>query len=335
MFCVLESRLKTKAGRLHDIEAARQLFEIASQALQSEGLKMPNKETENTKGAIEGEESSTEGGRPLWKGAISFGLVNVPVQLYTLEKSASEVKFRLIDRRDNGGIRYRRINEKTEAEVPWSEIAKAFEYSDDRYVILEEEDFEKVRIESSHTIDIQEFVPKEQISDTYFEKPYVVVPAKKSEKGYVLLRDALRDSGMAGIAKIAIRTREHLAALIPHGDALVVLIMRFAQELKNPQSFAVPKKDPEAYNINEKEVALAHQLVASMAGEWQPEQYRDKYKDALLAYIEQKVEGGALTGIDEAEEDEAAKAANVIDLASLLKQSVEKSGAAKAKSKEA
>ncbi|MBS1705864.1 MAG: Ku protein [Armatimonadetes bacterium] len=284
---------------------------------------MARKKAEPRPKEREPESESTSGspGRPIWSGSISFGLVNVPVSLYSLEQR-SDLHFRMIDSRDHAAIRYERVNELTGEEVPWDQIVKAYEYSDDNYIVLTKEDFESVRVDSVRAIDVQAFVDRVEIDEMFFDKPYIVLPKKRAEKGYVLLRDVLKQSGRVGIAKVAIRSREYLAALMPRGDALVVMLLRFAQELKSLRNFKLPHQDTSEYNVSERELDLAAQLVDAMTVPWEPAAYHDEYRKALMDWIETKAESGGLTARVSAEEDELPETSNVLDLAALLKESM-------------
>lgn len=269
-------------------------------------------------------------GRPIWKGSISFGLVNVPITLYSLEKR-SELHFRLLDRRDKAGIGYRKVNQATGQEVASEDIVKGYEYTDDQYVILTDEDLQSVELPSVKTIEIADFVERAEIDDIYFDKPYVVVPAKNAEKGYVLLREVLSRSGRVGVAKLVIRTREYLSAVMPKGEALVVMTLRFQDELKTLEDFNVPSQDLERYRISDREVDLASQLVDAMARTWDPAAYHDEYRAALQSYIEERVAQEGLTpAAADLETPRAEPASNVLDLAALLRESVK--GVAKKKS---
>jgi DNA end-binding protein Ku len=263
--------------------------------------------------------------RPIWKGAISFGLVHVPVTLFSLEKK-SELSFKMLDSRTKSTIKYERVNEETGEKVPWDKIVKGYEYSKNNFVIVEEEDFKKAAVEATQMIEIQSFVDEAQIGDEYFEKPYVIVPQKKAEKGYVLLREILRDTNRVGIAKVVLRTREYLAAMAARGDALVLLLMRWAQELRPIEEFELPDKAPSEYRVTEREVELAKQLVDAQTVEWDPEQYKDEYRDRLLDWIEKKAEAGDMAKIEQPEESEGETVSNVIDLVELLRQSVQATG---------
>ncbi len=264
--------------------------------------------------------------RPIWKGAISFGLVHVPVTLYSLEKKF-DLHFRLLDGRTKATIRYERVNEVTGEEVPWDKIVKGYEFSKDNYVILDEEDFKKAAVEATQMIEIESFVDADSVSYEYLEKPYVLVPQKKAEKGYVLLRNILAETHRIGIARVVIRTREYLAALAPQGDALVMVLMRFAQELRPLSEFTLPEEDASKYKITDREMKLARELVDAQTTEWEPAEYKDEYRDKLLAWIEKKAESDGFTTLESAEtEDETPVAANVVDLVELLRKSVQGAG---------
>src|SRR5690606_25953408 len=168
--------------------------------------------------------------RGLWKGAISFGLVNVPVELFSAEKRSTELDLTMLDRRDLAPVGYKRYNKATGEDVPWSEIVKGYEYEDGKYVVLSEEDFRRANVEATKTVDIQAFVDAGEVPPLYFETPYYLVPGKRGEKAYALLREALKKAGRIGIATVVIRTRQYLAALIPYGDLLLMNTIRYAAE---------------------------------------------------------------------------------------------------------
>jgi DNA end-binding protein Ku len=265
-------------------------------------------------------------GRPIWKGAIGFGLVYVPVALYGLERKV-DLSFKLLDSRNHSTIGYERINEVTGEEVPWDKVVTGYEYSQDNYVVLEDEDFKKVAVEATQTIDITDFVKKSEISVLYFDKPYVLVPQKKAVKGYVLLREALARTGMAGIAKVVIRTREYLSAVVAEDHALVLLLLRFSQELKPFSDFELPSEDLKHYKITQKEIDLAVNLIEAQKAKWNPEQYQDDYREQLLKWIEKKVKSDGLIAVATDDEPEPkSKGTSVEDLAELLRKSVEEFG---------
>ena len=262
--------------------------------------------------------------RGLWKGAISFGLVNVPVELYSAEKRSSELDLTMLDKRDLAPVGYKRYNKVTGDDVPWAEIVKGYEYEDGRYVVLSDEDFRRANIEASKTVDIQAFVDLKAIPPLYFETPYYLAPGRRGEKAYALLRDALRKSGKAGVATVVIRTRQYLAAVIPRDDMLVMNTLRYAGELRGVEELAIPASALSA-KATAKELDMALRLVDDMSEKWQPEKFKDTYREDLLARIEEKVKAGQTQEITAPAkgEDEAA-GAEVIDLMALLKKSVER-----------
>jgi DNA end-binding protein Ku len=267
--------------------------------------------------------------RPIWNGTISFGLLNVPVRLYPGERSV-DVHFRMLDSRDNKPVRYERVNSETGEEVPWKEIVKGFEYSKGNYVVLGEGDIRKAAPESTETVEIEAFVDRAEIDPRYFEKPYYLVPAKKAEKGYVLLREVLKKTDKVGIARVVIRTRQYLAALMPMDDALVLNLMRFPQELVEADEFTLPKGGSKDYRVTPKEVEMAGQLIDSMSAKWKPSDYKDEFRAKLRRIIDNEVaRQSGRKGKAKAVEEPAPPAdatTNVVDFMALLKRSLEKKG---------
>ena len=227
--------------------------------------------------------------RPIWSGYINFGLVNIPVNLQSAEKH-EQMHFHLLDARDNARIRYQKINEETGKEVPWDKIQRGYEYTKGKYVILKDEDFKKISI-AAKTIAIENFVDKDEIDYEYFERPYYLVPDKNGAKSYVLLRDALKKENKIGIAKVVLHDREHLAAIIPSNDALILEILRFTKELASIKDLPIPKGSTKDFKITTKEFDMALQLINSMNDKWQPEKYHDEYREALMAWIAKKAKG--------------------------------------------
>ena len=261
--------------------------------------------------------------RGLWKGAISFGLVNVPVELYSAQKREAGLDLTMLDRRDMAPVGYKRVNKSTGKEVPWEDVVKGYEYEDDKYVVLSEEDFRRANPEASKTVDIMAFVDLADIAPQYFDTPYLLGPGKRGEKAYALLRDAMAKAGKAGIATVVIRTKQYLAALVPQGDALVLNTLRYHKELKAPKDIDLDDKLKGA-KVSAKEIEMALRLIDDMADEWQPAKYHDTYHEDLLKRVEEKVKAGETEDITEPEKEEKApKTADVIDLMSLLKKSVE------------
>jgi len=223
----------------------------------------------------------------IWKGHISFGLVSIPIVLHSAEKR-QELRFHLLDSRDQSRIHYERINDTTGKEVPWDKIVKAFEYDKNSYVVLNPEDFKRAAPKATKTIDIKNFVNYSDINFMYFEKPYYLAPDRAGEKGYALLRETLKKTKKVAIAKIVIREREYLAAILPMENALVLNLLRFAQEILPTKEFNIPEGDLKDYHILPNELKMAEALVASMTAKWQPKLYHDDYRDALMKWIEQK-----------------------------------------------
>lgn len=261
--------------------------------------------------------------RPIWNGTVSFGLLNVPVQLYSGERSV-DLHLRMLDARDKSPIRYERINSETGEEVPWKEIVKAFEYSKGNYAVIDEDALREAHPEATETVEIEAFVPADAIDPRYFERPYFLVPGKKAEKGYVLLREVLRKSHKVGIAKVVIRTRQYLAAVFPLEDALMLNLMRFPQELVPADDFKLPTESPAKYRITPKELEMASSLVESMATEWKPTDYRDDFRETLRKIIDERVaaESSGKKQRGKPARTPAGAATNVVDFMALLKKSV-------------
>jgi DNA end-binding protein Ku len=261
--------------------------------------------------------------RPIWSGTLSFGLLNVPVSLMTGERSV-DLHFRMLDSRSNTPVRYERVNAETGEEVPWKEIVKAFEYAKGSYVVLEPEDIKSASSEGREVVDVKAFVAADSIGPEYFEKPYYLVPGKKAEKGYVLLRETLKRTERIGIARVVIRTREYLAAVMPRGDALMLMLLRYPQELVDAGDYRIPEGKASDYRITDKEISMAEQLIESMSDEWTPADYRDEFRDRLRKVIEKRMKSKGV--VQPATEDEAAEpenaATNVVDFMSLLQQSL-------------
>ena len=262
--------------------------------------------------------------RAIWKGSISFSLVNIPIALYPATRR-EELKFRLLRKSDLSPVNYKRVAEKDGREVPWDEIVKGYEYEKGKYVVLKDEDFERIDLEATQTVDIQDFVDQEEIDPMFFYKPYYLEPQKGGDKAYALLRDALEESKKVGIAKVVIKTRQYLAGVKPEDGALVLELMHFADELADTSKLHIPKK----VEVGKREMTMARSLIDSMSSKWEPEKYKDEYREALMEVIEEKVEAGG----KEIEEKprKAPKPTKVIDLVSVLQKSLEQTGRAKKK----
>jgi DNA end-binding protein Ku len=258
--------------------------------------------------------------RGLWKGAISFGLVNVPVELHSAKRRAADLDMTMLDKRDLSPVGYKRVNKATGKEVPWGEVVKGYEYKDERYVVMSDEDFRRANPEAAKTVDILAFVDLADIAPRHFDTPYYLKPEKRGEKAYALLREALEKAGKAGIASVVIRTKQYLAALVAEDDLLLLNTLRYADELKDPAELEIPKA-----RVTAKELDMALRLVEDMAGDWKPAKYKDTFREDLMKRIKAKIKAGETEEITEAEKERTpGKSAEVIDLMSLLKQSVQK-----------
>lgn len=264
--------------------------------------------------------------RAIWKGSISFGLVNIPVGLFSAA-SPDELSFRQLDRRNLSPIGYRKYNKANGEEVEGEEIVKAFEYESGHYVVLSDEDLKRANPEKTQTVEITDFVELDDIEPVYMDKPYYLGPIGKNKaatKGYALLREALKRTRKVGIAKVVIRSREYLSAVIPQGDVLVLEILRYKQEIRSADDLGVPQGELTELGINERELEMAERLVEGMTAEWNPEQYTDTYRDDLMSLIKQRIESGNTNAPDETPVEEiAAEGGDVIDIMALLKRSVE------------
>ncbi len=261
----------------------------------------------------------------MWNGTISFGLVTIPVALYPATRR-EELSFRLLRKTDQSPVNYKRVAEADGKEVPWDSIVKGYEYEKGKFVILKEEDFKRVDLEAAaQTIDIMDFVDVTEINPMYFQKPYYLEPQKGGDKAYSLLREALRDSGKIGVAKVIIRTREHLAGVKAQGDALILEIMHFGDELVEADSLKFPKKAL----AREREITMAKKLIEGMSAKWEPAKYEDEYKTQLMAMIEEKVkEPNKKHTLPKS----GKKPSNIIDLMSVLQESLSQKKPAKKKS---
>jgi DNA end-binding protein Ku len=261
--------------------------------------------------------------KPIWNGAISFGLVNIPIGVYSATHS-ERITFHFLHKDDLGRIHNVRICDACDKQIPYEDLVRGYEYEKGEYVALEEEDFERIAIESSKTINVMEFVDQEEIDPMFFDTPYYLAPGKNADHVYALFREALKKSGKVGIAKVAFREREHLAAVRPHGNALMLDTMFFADEIAKTSEFNLPG----TAKISEKERKLAEKLIEEMSGKFEAEKYEDTYREALLEMLAAKVKGkhGKLKRV-------AVKKAttNVVDIMSKLKASLKASGSSRTK----
>ncbi|HEX2204362.1 MAG TPA: Ku protein [Longimicrobium sp.] len=264
--------------------------------------------------------------RAIWKGSISFGLVSIPVGLFTAN-SSDEVSFRQLDRRNLAPIGYKKYNKENGEEVPAEEIVKGYEYESDRYVLISDEDLRRANPEKTQTVEITDFVDLDQIQPTYYDKPYYLGPLKKNFKAYALLREALKRSGKVGIAKVVIRSREYLAAVIPQDSVLLLEILRYPYEIRGTDDLELPGEDLAELGVTDRELAMAQVLIDGMTSEWDPSKYTDSYRDDLMALVQKKIESGQTEVLDDTPVPDAEEArTDVIDIMSLLKRSVEATG---------
>lgn len=263
--------------------------------------------------------------RPIWTGNLSFGLLNVPVSLLSGTRS-TDISFRMLDSRDRKPIRFERVNAETGEEVPWKDIVKAFEYDKGSYVVIEKEDIASASPDTHESVEIEAFVAEDAIDVRYFEKPYVLVPGKKAEKGYVLLRETLRKAKKVGVARVVIRTREYLSAVMPLGDALVLILMRYPQEMVDPDDYKLPKGKTGDYRVSAKELEMATQLVDSMATKWNPDDYHDEFRERLSDLIRKRIKqkGTTTKVLDEHDDPQDGATTNVVDFVALLQKSLGK-----------
>jgi DNA end-binding protein Ku len=260
--------------------------------------------------------------RAIWKGSISFGLVYIPIAVYPATKE-EKLSFRQLRSSDLSPIKYKKVAEADSKEVGAEQIVKGYEYERGRYVVLKEEDFAKVRIESTHSIDITDFVELKQVDPKFFYKPYFLEPQKGGEKAYSLLHKALSGTGKIGVAKVVISNREHLASVKPDGLFLILELMHFASEILSPEEL----KNGRVTNITDKELKMAQSLIESMSVQWEPDKYRDEYRTAMMEMIEQKAQNKEIAG----EPIPVARPTKVVDLVKVLQESINRNQTLKPK----
>jgi DNA end-binding protein Ku len=257
---------------------------------------------------------------------ISFGLVSVPVVLYPADQS-HQLSFSMLDKRDFSPVGYKRYNKNTGKEVPWNDIVKGYEYEKDQYVVLSDEDFRRANVKQARSIDIATFVDAKSIPPQYFETPYFLVPGERGQKVYALLRETLRATGKVGVGQVVIRTTHHLAAVVPTDEMLMMITLRYANELREHGEFDFPSQSLKTAGVTAKELELARKLIEDMAGPWKPEEFENTYNEDLMHRIEEKVERGETKVLTKPEGEKAERrSAQVIDLMDLLKQSIGSTG---------
>jgi len=265
--------------------------------------------------------------RALWKGSIAFGLVNIPVSL-TAAESRPDVQLHMVDSTNHARIRYERVNADTGEEVPWDRMVRGYEYEEGKFILLSDEELNAIQPELTKIIEITEFVHLDKIDPLLFDKPYYLEPDKRGRRAYALLREALRKSGKAGISRLVIRTREYLSAMFVRGDALVVMLLRFPQEVVSASKLDVPSSKDSEGQPAKRELELAQRLIDEMTTTWKPDRFEDEYREALMDYIEKKIrKGGTVADVKGGAKDEGPDATNVVDLADYLERSIKKPAA--------
>jgi DNA end-binding protein Ku len=259
----------------------------------------------------------------IWKGALAFGLVNIPVELRPAVRSADKLSFRQLDRKHQQPIKYERVSSVDGKTVPWSDIVKGYEISKGKFVIVDDEDFASAAVEMSRVLEMTDFVPAESIDPRYFDSPYFLIPREGGDKAYALLRDALAETNKIGIGTFALRQKQHLAAVKPMGDALVLELMRFEAELVDPGEMKFPHADD--VKVRPQERAMAVQLIENLAESFDPSKYKDEYQDKLRAIIKAKAKGKKLSIPDSVEPERT----QVMDLVSRLQESLAASAGGK------
>ena len=255
--------------------------------------------------------------RAIWKGALSFGLVNIPVEVHTAVRE-NRPRFRMLHAKDKSPISFERVCQKEGEPVAWEEIVKGFEFEKGRFVVLTKEDFAAAALEKTKRIDVLDFVEAEAIDDRFFDKPYYLTPGAGGDEAYALLREAIRDSGRIGVAKFILRDTQHLAAIEAIGDALVVSTLRFADELVDTESLRFPT----AKAVRKQDRALAKTLIDNLSAEWDPKKYKDDYSENLMRVIRARMKGKEARLVS----DKRPRDSNVVDLMERLRASLDAAG---------
>lgn len=273
--------------------------------------------------------------RSLWKGAISFGLVHIPVEMYPAVGEKS-LDLSMLDKRDFSPVGFKRYNKNTQDEVAWENIVKGYEYTPGEYVVLSDEDLRRANVDATQTIDILAFVDADQVPLLFYDKPYYLAPGKGGDKVYALLRETLRKAGKIGIANVVIRVKQHLAALVCMGDVIVMNTLRYQDEIRPADDLKIPKEGAKGTAVSDKELKMALALVEGMSEDWNPEQYHDNYREDVLALVEEKIAHNETKQITmPGKEHEKASTGNVVDLVALLQKSIGAKPGAKSSSRKA
>jgi DNA end-binding protein Ku len=274
--------------------------------------------------------------RVLWKGAISFGLVHIPVALYSATVGHS-IDFDWLDKRTMDPVGYKRVNKKTGKEIAREQIVKGIEYEDGQYVVLSDKEIADAYPKTTQTIEIETFVPADSIPFVYLERPYYVAPINRGAKVYALLRETLQRSGRIGVARVVIQTKQHLAALVPVGPGLVLNLLRWGADIRPWKDLPLPSESAKQAGLSERELKMAGELVKDMSSDWDPDEFKDSFKDGILRLVDQKVEAGQteeVTKLEPVEEHDGRSSAKILDLTELLQRSLRKGGKAAAEDEE-
>ena len=270
--------------------------------------------------------------RVLWKGAISFGLVHIPIALYSATSDHS-IDFDWLDKRSMDPVGYKRINKKTGKEIAREQIVKGIEYEDGQYVVLSDAEISAAYPKTTQTIEIETFVPADGIPFIYLERPYYVAPINRGAKVYALLRETLQRSGRVGIARVVIQTKQHLAVLVPSGPGLVLNLLRWGADIRPWKDLPLPAEGARAAGLSDRELKMAAELVKDMSSDWDPDEFKDSFKDEIMKMVDRKVEAGQTEAVTKPESQEGSTqggGAKIIDLTELLQRSLRKGGGAKA-----
>lgn len=263
--------------------------------------------------------------RALWKGAISFGLVHIPVSLHPAA-SESGIDFDWLDKRSMDPVGYKRVNKRTGKEIQRDNIVRGVEHGDGAYVVLSDKEITEAYPRSTQMIEIESFVPAADIPLLYYDRPYYLAPTGKGQKVYALLREVLKRSGQAGIARVVIQTKQHLAALLPVGPVLVLELLRWSPDIRDYDALPLPKEGVKAAGLGANELKMAEELVASMSGEFKPSDYTDRFKEQVLALVARKAKAGKTHAVVEPQEEAPSAGADIIDLTELLQRSLKGGG---------
>ncbi|SHI17380.1 non-homologous end joining protein Ku [Pollutimonas bauzanensis] len=267
---------------------------------------------------------ATTSKRALWKGAISFGLVHIPIALHSATQEQG-LDFDWLDKRSMDPVGYKRINKATGKEIARENIVKGIEYQDGQYVVLSQEEIQAAYPKTTQTVEIEAFVPLSSIPFIYLERPYYMSPINKGGKVYALLREVLHKTRKVGIAKVVIQTKQHLAILMPCGPALILNLLRWDDEIRSWDELSLPAEGARAAGLTDKEMAMGEQLVADMSAKWQPQAFTDSFKDQILQLVKEKVEAGETEAVSQPEEQgEDAAGAKIYDLTEMLQRSLNK-----------